>query len=50
VEGDKKIKQITKSSPPIRKTQGTWVRSYFKKAHVFAKQLAEVFRPHPNEN
>jgi hypothetical protein len=43
VEGDKKIKQVTKSSPPIRTTQGAWARSNAEKAHSFAKHLAQVF-------
>jgi hypothetical protein len=42
----KKIKQITKSSPP----QGTWARNNAKKAQAFATHLKQVFEPHPLEN
>jgi hypothetical protein len=35
----KKIKQVTKSSPPLRTPQGTWARNNTEKAHAFAKHL-----------
>jgi hypothetical protein len=41
----KKIKQITKSSPPLRKPQGTWARNNADKAHAFTKHLVQVFQP-----
>jgi hypothetical protein len=34
------IKQITKSSPPLRTPQGTWARNNAEKAHAFVKHLA----------
>jgi hypothetical protein len=43
----KKIKQITKSSPPLRIPQGTWARNNAEKAHYFAKQLEQYFNPIP---
>jgi hypothetical protein len=46
----KKIKQVTKSSPPIRTTQGTWARSDAENARAFANHLAQVFQPHSSEN
>jgi hypothetical protein len=46
----KKIKQVKKSSPPLRTSQGTWTRSNVEKAHAFAEHLAKVFQPHPSEN
>jgi hypothetical protein len=39
----KKIKQVKKSSPPLRTSQGTWARSNVEKAHAFAEHLAKVF-------
>jgi hypothetical protein len=45
-----KIKQITKSSPPLRTQQGTWARNNAEKAHVFHKQLEQVFQPQSLEN
>jgi hypothetical protein len=47
VEGDKKIKQVKKPSPPHRTSQGTWARSNVEKALAFAEHLAKVFQPHP---
>jgi hypothetical protein len=41
----KKIKQITKSSPPLRTPQGTWARNNAEKSHAFAKHLEQVFQP-----
>jgi hypothetical protein len=46
----KKIKQVTKPSPPLRASQGTWARSNVDKAHAFAEHLAKVLQPHPSEN
>jgi hypothetical protein len=46
----KKIKQVKKSSPPLRTSRGTWARSNVKKAHTFTEHLAKVFQPHPSEN
>jgi hypothetical protein len=46
----KKIKQITKSFPPLRTPQGTWARRNDEKAHAFAKHLKQVFQPHPLES
>jgi hypothetical protein len=43
----KKIKQITKSSPPLRRPQGTWAGNIAEKAHAFAKHLEQVFQPIP---
>jgi hypothetical protein len=34
----KKIKQVNKPSPPLRKSQVTWVRNNVEKAHAFAEQ------------
>jgi hypothetical protein len=45
-----KIKQVKKSSPPLRTSQRTWARSNVEKADTFAEQLAKVFQPHPSEN
>jgi hypothetical protein len=45
-----KTKQITKSSPPLRTTQGTWARSDIEKANTFAENLANVFQLHRSEN
>jgi hypothetical protein len=47
--GTKKITQV-KKPPPLRISQGTWVRSNIEKAHAFAKHLANVFQLHPSEN
>jgi hypothetical protein len=46
----KKIKQITKSSPPLRTPRGTRARNNAEKAHAFAKHLEQVFQPHTFEN
>jgi hypothetical protein len=46
----KKLKHVKRPSPPLRASQGTWVRSNIEKAHAFAKNLADVFQPHPSEN
>jgi hypothetical protein len=46
----KEVKQVNKSSPPIRTTQGTWARCIAEKAHAFIKHLAQFFQPHPTEN
>jgi hypothetical protein len=46
----KKTKQITKSSPPLRATQGTWARSDIENADTFAEHLANVFQPHCTDN
>jgi hypothetical protein len=46
VEGDQEIKQVKKPSPPLRTSQGTYV----KKAHAFAEHLEKGFLPHPSEN
>jgi hypothetical protein len=46
----KKIKQITKSSPPLRTPQRTWARENAEKGHAFAKHLEQVFQPHPLDN
>jgi hypothetical protein len=46
----KKIKQITKFSPPRGTPQGTSARNNTEKAHAFAKHLTQVFQPHPLEN
>jgi hypothetical protein len=46
----KEIKQIAKSSPPLRTPQGTWARINAEKAPAFAKHLEQVFQPHPLEN
>jgi hypothetical protein len=35
----KKIKQVKKTSPPLRTTQGTWAKSKVEKAHAFAEHL-----------
>jgi hypothetical protein len=45
----KKMKQVTKPSPPLRASQGTWASSNVETAHAFAKHLANVFQPHPLE-
>jgi hypothetical protein len=45
-----KKQNITKSSPPLRTTQGTWSRSDIEKANTFAEHLANVFEPHRSEN
>jgi hypothetical protein len=44
-----KLKHV-KKPPPLRTSQGTWMRSNVKTAHAFAKHLADVFQPHPSEN
>jgi hypothetical protein len=46
----KKIKHVTKPSPPLRTLLGTWASSNVEKAHAFANHLANVFQPHPTEN
>jgi hypothetical protein len=46
----KKIKHVTKPSPPLRTTQRTWTSRNVEKAHASAKHLANVFQPHPSEN
>jgi hypothetical protein len=46
----KKIKQITKSSPPLKTPQGIWARNNAEKAQAFTKHLEQVFQPHPLEN
>jgi hypothetical protein len=46
----KMTKQITESSPPLWMAQGTWARSDFEKANIFAEHLSNVFQPHPSEN
>jgi hypothetical protein len=46
----KKIKQVTKPSPPLRTSQRTWARSNVEKANAFAEQSANVFQPHPSGN
>jgi hypothetical protein len=46
----KKIKRVKKPSPPLRTSQGTWVRSNVEKAHAFAEHLANVFQPYPSAN
>jgi hypothetical protein len=46
----KKIKWITKSSPPLRTPQGTWSRNNVEKPHAFAKHLEQVFQPHHLDN
>jgi hypothetical protein len=46
----KKIKQVKKPFPPLRKSQGTWARSNDEKAHAFAERLANVFQLYPSEN
>jgi hypothetical protein len=46
----KKIKQIAKSSPPLRIPQGTWTRNNAEKAHTFVKHLEQIFQPNPLEN
>jgi hypothetical protein len=45
-----KIIQTTKSSPPLRITQGIWARNSTEKAHAFANHLMQVFQPHPSEH
>jgi hypothetical protein len=42
----KKTKEITKSPPPLRTTQGTWARSDIEKANTFAEHLANLFQIH----
>jgi hypothetical protein len=44
------MKQVKKSSPPLRTSQGTWARSNVEKTNSFAEHLAKVFQPHPSEN
>jgi hypothetical protein len=46
----KKIKQITKSSPPLRTPQGIWARTNAQKSHAFAKHLEKVLQLHLSEN
>jgi hypothetical protein len=41
---------ITKSSRPLRKPQGTWARKNTEKAHAFVKHLEQDFQPHLLEN
>jgi hypothetical protein len=50
MEGDQKIKQVKKPSPPLRTLQGTWVRSNVERAHSFAERLANIFQPLPSED
>jgi hypothetical protein len=46
----KKIKQVKKSSPPLRTSQGIWARSNVEKAHALTEHLAKIFQPHPSGN
>jgi hypothetical protein len=46
----KTLNNIKKPSPLLQTSQGIWARSNVKKAHAFAKHLAEGFQPHPSEN
>jgi hypothetical protein len=39
----KNIKQITRSSPPLRTPQGTWPRNKAGKAHTFTRHFEQVF-------
>jgi hypothetical protein len=39
----KKIKQVKKSSPPLRTSQGTWARCNVEEAQTFAEHVANVF-------
>jgi hypothetical protein len=39
----KRIKQVKKPSPPLRRSQGTWARSNVDKAHASSEHLANVF-------
>jgi hypothetical protein len=50
VEGDEKLKQIKKNSPPLRTSQGTWSRSNVEKSHGFAEHLAKAPQLHHSEN
>jgi hypothetical protein len=46
----KKLKQIMKSSPPLRTPHGTWARRATEKAHAFSQHLASVFHPYPSSS
>jgi hypothetical protein len=46
----KTIKQNTKSSPPLRATQGTRARNLTEKAHTTANHLTQVFQLHLTEH
>lgn len=45
----KKLKQLQKSIPPIRKNDDTWARDNNEKAYAFADHLAKVFEPFPSQ-
>jgi hypothetical protein len=47
--GNQKTKTSQKTSPSIMTSQGTWTRSNFKKAHAFAKHLADFFSRIPQK-
>jgi hypothetical protein len=46
----KKVKRFKKTSPSLKTSQGTSVRSNLKKIQAFAEHLAKGFHPRPSEN
>jgi hypothetical protein len=50
VEGDQENKTGHQIVSTNQDNTSTWGRSNAKKAHAFAKHLAQVFQPHPTEN
>ena len=48
-KASRKLTRPPQISPPIRRSQGGWVRSPIEKANLFAKHLYNVFKPHSSK-